>query len=105
MSFRIGATTAFARMAKGGGADTVHRGRWIPNKGLESTVLFTVNCIYMKSLQRMNDTLESSVAGSDVKTWFRAEPQMCIVNVRSFSSLPTLAHATEYHNFLVYLEN
>ena len=36
----------------------VHRGSWILNKGLDNTMLATVNCIYMKSFERLCKTRE-----------------------------------------------
>ena len=51
----------------------VYHGSLIPNKGLDNTLPATVNCIYVKSLQVTDDTLESSMADSNVIAWFRPE--------------------------------
>ena len=50
---------------------SVHQGSWIPNKGLDNTMPATVNCIYMEVT--VNDTLESSVADSNVIARFRQD--------------------------------
>ena len=43
----------------------VHRGSWIPNKGLNSTMPATVNCIYKKSrMKTLKSSLADSVAGA-----------------------------------------
>ena len=43
-------TAAFAKVEREDEQAFVHRGSWIPTKGLDNTMPTTVNCIYKNSL-------------------------------------------------------